>query len=426
MKEKNIKRNGKARSEKKSHNIVPKLTCLLLAFILWLYVMDTENPDWEETYKSIPVSLINTDEIEIDNGLTIYSGYMNSVDITLRGRKTEISDVEADDISITADVIEIKEAGEYTLPIYVSVSGDVEVVYQSKETITVFVDKKETITVPVKTKYTDLVLSSEYSLGEPALSVETIKVTGPSRYLEDIDHAQLTVPELGRVTGSLTVYGDISLIDKDGGEVSNPYVTMTQTEASVTIPVYAKKEVPLRVAYKFGYFNEENSSVTLSTESIYVKGDAALISALESITVATIDEKSVEDDETITVPLVMPEGVENLSGEEFVDITIANVGTTTRMMMISTEFIKIQNPNDVQYSVKDNYVSVILRGTSDALYSLSYSSVNLKLDLSSYTTEHTGVFTVPISVEITSDKNIYELGDYSIEIELTGANEEKQ
>ncbi len=411
------------KAERKKHSIFAKILCLLLALILWLYVMDSENPDWEETFEDVPVTLINTDDIEIDNGLTIYSGYSNSVDITVRGRKNEVAGITADDFSVTADVSSIKAVGEYTLPVTVSLEKDAEIVSRSISEVTVLVDKKETRTLDLKTKFSDLIIGSDYALGEPDVSVDSITVTGPSRYLSDIEYAEVAIPDLGRVTSSLTVYANVNLIDTDGGIVTNPFVTMTHTEVKVTVPVFAYKEVPLSVQYKYGYFNEENSSVTLSVPSVYVKGDAALVNALDKITVTTVDEKNIDDDETLTVKLIMPDGIENLSDFEFVDVTVSNIGTTTRQMMLPMDYLEVENPNGLTYTIDDNYISVILRGKDAELYSLPYLSVKPKLDLSHYDASTVGTVSVPLTIEINSEYIIYELGEYSIDVEF-GTTEE--
>lgn len=403
---------------RKNHHIAAKLVCLLIAIVLWIYVMDSENPDWEETFENIPITLINTDDIEIDNGLTIYSGYSNTINITVRGRKNEISGITAEDFNVTADVKSIKSVGEYTLPVAVTIDKDAAIVSRSVESVTVLVDKKETRTLDVKTKYGELIIESEYSLGDPELSVETITVTGPSRYLSDIDYAEATIPDLGRVTSSLTVYANVKLIDKDGSVVTNPFVSTTHTEISVKVAVYAYKEVPLSVKYKYGYFNDENSSVTLSQNSVYVKGDAALVTSLDTIVVTTIDEKKVDDDETISVKLTMPDGIENLSGVEFVDVTVSNIGTTTRKMMLPIDYLEVENPNNAVYSIDDKFISVILRGANAELYELPYLSVTPKLDLSLYDESTSGTVTVPVTIEINSENIIYEIGTYSLEVKF--------
>ncbi len=402
----------------KGHNAVAKIVCLLLALVLWIYVMDAENPDWEETFEDIPVSLINTDEIEIDSGLTIYSGYSNTVDITVRGRKNALSELTADDFAVTADVQSISSVGEYTLPVDIKLEKDVEIVSQSASEVTVLVDKKETVTLDVKTKFNDLILESGYSIGDPEVSVDSITVTGPSRYLTDIQYAEVSIPDLGRVTSSLTVYANVNLIDKDGGVVTNPFVTMTHTELSVTVPVFARKEVPLAVDYKYGYFNENNCSVVMSAASVYVKGDAAAVNALDKIIVTTIDEKKVKDGETVTVKLAMLEGIENLSNLEFVDVTVSHLNTTTRQMMLTTDMLKVENPNGVLYEIDDNYIPIILRGPNTELYSLSYTNVVPKIDFSQYDSSTKGTIAVPITVTVNSEYIIYEVGEYYIEVEF--------
>ena len=47
------------------HAHLAKVLCLLAAVVIWLYVMNVENPDYEQTIESVPVKIINSEEIEI-------------------------------------------------------------------------------------------------------------------------------------------------------------------------------------------------------------------------------------------------------------------------------------------------------------------------------------------------------------------------
>lgn len=408
-------------SHVKNRDIAAKIVCLLFALILWIYVMDVENPEWEAVVEGVPVELINTDEIMLDHDLTIYGGYSDTVDITLRGRKNQISGITAEDIKARVDVSEISEAGEYPLPIKVNVPSDAEIVTSSIDTVTVLVDRRDRITLDVKPRYSKLQIDQTYTLGDPILSVASVTVTGPSRYLSNIDHAEALIPELGQITGSTTVYSSISLIDRDGATVTNPYVSVSNSEVIINIPVYAKKTVPITVSYKWGRYNDENVEVTLDRETLAVRGEASVIDKLDSIVLTPIDEKSIFEDEMSYDEIIeLPEGVENLEGIEKVTVTVKNKRTMTRTLIIPTNAINVNNPEGVLYTFSQDSLTITLRGDPSELYLVSYENVTATIDLAAYKTDQSVTAKIPVTFEFNSTSTVYELGEYSVDVTIGG------
>ncbi|MCD7776716.1 MAG: hypothetical protein LUH54_05045 [Firmicutes bacterium] len=407
-----------------TYNLPAKLICVIFSLLLWIYVTDVQNPNYEITLTDVPVTLVGTEDVEIDSGLVVYSGYDETVDVTLRGRKNLLSGITTDDLAVTADVTSLTETGDFSLPVKITPPEDSEVISVSSDMVTVSLDKKSSIEVDVRVQYSGLSLESTstttYSLGEAVLSVSSITVTGPSRYLSDISYGQVTLPDLGRVSGSLTVYGTISLIDSDGAVVSNPYVSMSQTEVSVTIPVYAEKYVSLTVDTQYGYFNEDNSIITIEPETVHVKGDVATVDGLETIVVTTLDEKTITDDTTLSVALTVPDGVDNLDGVEFVSVSVEMVNTATRTFIVSNSLITAENPNSVTYEISSGYTTLTLCGSTQEIYSMKLSDITLMIDLSAYTTQEV-TSVVSITVVVNGYDSVYELGSYSVSVNINPA-----
>ncbi|HOQ14738.1 MAG TPA: hypothetical protein PKZ58_06610, partial [Bacillota bacterium] len=40
------------------HAHLAKVLCILAAVVIWLYVMNVENPDYEQTIESVPVTIV--------------------------------------------------------------------------------------------------------------------------------------------------------------------------------------------------------------------------------------------------------------------------------------------------------------------------------------------------------------------------------
>ncbi len=408
------------------HNLIAKIVCLLLALILWIYVMQVENPDWEITLESVPVALTGTDEIRIDSDLSIYGGYQSTIDITLRGRKRDVESITAEDVSVTADVTTIKDVGEYELPLDVRVPHNVEIISESSETVRVLVDKNDRITVPVRVRMSGMMIGQEYSQGEPLLSLQEVTVTGPSRYLSEIDHADAVVPDLGRITTSQTVRCPISLINKSGGVVTNQYVTTSNLEATVTIPLYMKKQVPLTVGYSRSVYENSGARVTIEPSTIEIMGEVSIVENISRIEIATIDDSAMLQDTSFEAIFTLPDGVECPDGIEKATVNVTHTGSMTRdiWMNITEDNLTVKNPNGVTYMLMQPYVTFTVRGSNDDIRVLSEDKISFEIDLSSYSVEQSRTVKVPVKFKFDGCDSVFEIGNYYIDILINGSDQQ--
>ena len=148
----NMKRNGTESVIKnsKNKNLILFVLCLIGAFGIWIYAMQADSPEYEETFTSIKVELINVAALENVAGLSIFSGYDDVISVTLVGTKSEVTAISAGDITATADVSSITKAGTYAINISVNVDGNVFVKALSKNSITVYADENETIIAKIE------------------------------------------------------------------------------------------------------------------------------------------------------------------------------------------------------------------------------------------------------------------------------------
>ena len=409
-------------TSERRHSFIAKIVCLLLALILWIYVMEMENPDWEITVEGIPVVLAGTDEIRIDNDLTIYSGYQTTIDLTLRGRRRDVEGITADDIKIEADVTKITEVGEYQLPITVTVPSDTEIIDRSANNVTVRVDKNDQKTIRVQPRFIGVSTGHEYSLGDPVLSVQEITVTGPSRYLSEIDHAEAIISDLGRITSSQNVRCQLTLIDGNGGEITNQYISMSNTEVTVQVPLYMTKEVPLAVDFAKEYYKSDYVKVDIRPESIEIKGEVSVVEAVDSIIVATISDNEMLGDIGFDAHFTLPDGVECPDGIENAAVTVKHERTETREVVVNFGNMNVINPNGVNYQVTQQSITITVRGTPEELDNISWHDITPEIDLSAYTGDQTLTVTPPVRFTFNSKNTVYEIGNYSVDVSISGTS----
>jgi len=396
---------------------LPKLICLFLAFIIWLYVMQINNPEHEETFYSVDVTLINTATLEGTQNLSVYSGYGNTVDVSVVGMKSVISKLSPEDIRITADVSQVTSAGSHSVPIHVELPSGLSLGAVSQNAVQVYCDEKASIPVDVRARISSFTMASRLEMGELETDYDSIVVSGPKEALDEIAYALVTL-ELGNVNASVTASGKLVLIDKGGAVIENPYLRMSRSEVMVQIPVYTTRTLPLTVAYKHGYFTNENVSVRITPAELELRGDPEVLDKMTEIVVTTLDEKKISGDVTQMVQLDLPDGVESKSGVSNVTLQVAHVGTYTSIFNVTD--IDVTGAANINYEIIDRSIAVTVRGTLDQLRMLRTSDFSAVVDLSGYSPQSSGVIREIAAIRIDSlaAQGVYEIGEYSVQVKL--------
>lgn len=394
-----------------------KIICLLSAFVLWLYVVQVDTFEYEETYNFVDVELANASELETQYGLSIYGGYGNVVDVTVTGPRGVLSKMTAEDIRVYADVSQISEAGMHTVPLQVEVPSGITFQSVSQNTVQVYCDEKSSTVVDVRVRITAFTMASNLEMGKLETNYETVVVSGPKEVLDEIESAVVTL-ELGNVTASMTASGKLVLMDKDGDVINNPYLKMSRSEVSVTIPVCTTKILPLRVDMKYGYLNEDNARIELSPDMLAVRGDPTILERMDEIVVAVFDEKKNYSDVTQVLPLELPEGVTSVDDIHDVTLHLTHLGTYTAYFTVTD--IDVTGAGSMEYEILDSSLSVMVRGTLEELGQLRTTDFSAIVDLSGYTADSSGTITEQVDIRIDSAyaENVYEIGEYFIQVKL--------
>ena len=101
----------KKEPEKRSTTVITWLVCFFIALFIWLYVMETNPPQYTETFDDVDVIVELTDTQSYFYKITSVSG--DVIDVKLKGDKKSLSLCNEDTIIAYADVANINAAGTY-------------------------------------------------------------------------------------------------------------------------------------------------------------------------------------------------------------------------------------------------------------------------------------------------------------------------
>lgn len=402
----------------KSFHIIPKLVCVFLAFILWIYVMEVDSPDYEDVFEDVAVTVVGTTQLENERNLSIFSGYDTLVDVTVKGQKSVIAKYSSEDIVATVDVSKIEKSGMYTLEVFVDVPSGMTLIESSVTQINMFVDKRTTENIPVEASVKSYKISSEeYSLGDITCATDMISVTGPESVIREIDHGLVEVDLGGEfITKSITTEADVLLKSQNGEDIESRYLKLSKTSIQVNVPVYGFKNVPLRVTTKNGFYTEKLTDITVSPEIIKVKGEPSVLQNVDSIDVTVIDEKRIGENTQLEVDIILPDNVYLVTGEPetaTVNIKLSGLVRST----FEVENITIINTGDKKVKALDKSVAVTVIAEKSIMKKLKAEDITLVVDFTNFK-ENIGIVNAVAEVQFnTADGVVYEIGVYSIQIQ---------
>jgi len=411
------KDNTPSGSKKRLYDNIAKVICVFLAIIIWLYVMEVDSTDHETTFSAIPLELENTEMLENMSGLTVYNGYGAVVDVKVRGKKSEVNKISADDIIVYADLSGITMSGTYLLDVHVNLPSSLTLVEMSRKSVSVYVDERDTVTVEVKPKITSVSVETPNVLGDPVPEYDTITVTGPKQALDNISHAQINL-ELGKMTTSVTSIGKLELYSRSGNEITNPYIRLSRTEMSVTVPLYGYKSVPLEVQFKNGFYNDSNVSIEIDPAEIRLMGDPAVLAGIESLVLTTIDERDVIEDEVRRVLIPFPNGVESADMLDSATVFITHIGTATRTLTLTN--IEVRNGSKIDYELLENTAKITVRGPADVIGRVRAGYIHAYIDLAGYSSDTSATIyeTLQFDESNVIGEGVYVVGEYKVQVKL--------
>ena len=266
-----------------------------------------------------------------------------------------------------------------------------------------------------------MVLTSPYELGTVELEYNSITVTGPKTKVDTLSEAQVSVDMSGK-TSSFAVKCPVTLVSDSGDSVDMSYLTLSVSEMNVKVPIYITKEIPVSTVFKYGLLDSKLARVTVSPETITVRGDETLFTDLSTIAKPIeIDEKQITGNVyTMTVHPTFNKDVTVDPSDDEVNITV-ELDSSLRTKEYTVTDIQVTGaPSGLDYELRDREMTVTLRGTLAQLNAISASDISVIVDLNGYDPSSTGLIskTATVAIDAEDIDGVYEIGEYSVQIRI--------
>ncbi len=300
-----------------------KISSLVIAIILWFYVVYQENPVYSTWITNVPVAMHNVSADFESGKLVLMNGNNETVDIKINGRRRLISTVtDRAANNVYVDMKNVTEPGTYNLPINANFGIDgVEVLQIKPDKCTVVVSRvvTEEREITVKTKND---VQEGFAAGNISISPVSVKLTGPENLIDTVAECSITIDLAGVVEDIRGSY-KIKFYDAKGSEITDTSITKNIEYADVYCPVYAAIQVPVVPTLSSGK-NASGKDVTAECvpAEITVKGRSESLAGIGRVATEIIDVSNVEEKTETQVDLDLPDG------EFFTDIKSVKVTLT--------------------------------------------------------------------------------------------------
>lgn len=390
-----------------TNNLGLKILALVFAGILWLVVVNIDDPTQTKTFTT-SVAIENEEAItnmgkyyEIENG-------SNTVSFKVSAKRSILRMLNNTDFRVVADMSRIEDMSR--VPIDISATR-----YTSYIT---FPSKMPYLEVSVEDLQTkQLVINAEYE-GTPAancavdsVTLQTgnvIKISGPQSVVSTIESARAVINVEG-VSVSITDSVVPVLLDKDGNPVDTTKLTLSVQTVNIRAEIKDVKAVNISAVLtgtpKEGYVR---TSVSYSPETVEVKGTGAALNTVNTIEIpegiVDIEGASETVVQTVDISTYLPDGITLVNDEDKkITVTVEIEKIATRMLELPTKNITIHNiPDGFRAEYVEDTVKVYIRGLDSDLEKLSPEDVTATIDAGGL---GLGEHTVAISLEL--DEELY-------------------
>lgn len=402
------------------NNIGLKITAVAFSVLLWLVVININNPVGEKTFRDLKIELKNTTALTDEGKTYEVLDSTDRVSVTVRASRSVLDSISASDITATADFSELSFTN--TVPIRLSVSryldNQIQEISGSIDIMKLEVEDLIERQLVIQTVQTGTPAAS-YMVSKVAITDgNAMKISGPESLISQVNRAVVEADVAG-LTDSITITEKIRLLDAEGNEITDSKIIRSVNTAKVSITILQTKEVPLTLSTQgepaAGYaFTGE---ITSAPETVTIAGRSSAVSAVEEIVIPSeeLDLTGATADVTklVDVNEYLPDGVmlTNTSDEEFngkaaVTAKIEPLIQITRQLDAAQ--IQITNvPEGYQVTLNtEEDVSIRMQGLQDYLNQVDAAALTGIIDVTAWMAENSiselkeGTETMTVSVAL--------------------------
>lgn len=414
-----LKRFAKAFWASLSHNLGLKLLSLLLAVLLWSYVVSS-NPSITRT-KDINglTAYLSNESVLNSNRLALASDpseALENVSVRLEVPQSSYALADAENVQVSVDLSSVRAAGTQEVALRATTTYG-RVVTILPETVTLEFEAYDSRSVPLNASITGETMDTMW-YNVSRLNPEELVISGPSSVVQTIASAYVYVDVTGRDTSYITA-ARFTLFDYNGEEIPQTLLSSSSSSVTVGVDVYPTRELPVSndiadVVQGTPAEGYEVTSVTIQPEVVTVAADAELLDSLTELLIQPVDATDANQTFSQRARISSLTDFKNISTEQ-VYVTV-NIEEVQQSAWVAVDLTFINTPEGLNYTYTSEDFRARVTGPASQVEALAESGVQAVVDLAGLTAGH---YTLPITVDETIYPNLqFEFEPASVSLRL--------
>ena len=394
-----------------TNNTGLKVVSIVFALMLWLIVVNIDDPSTKKEITNVQVELTNEDAITDKEKVCSVIDNSNVISITIRGPRSVVESLSASDFKATADLRELTDFEFVPIEIQALRYKDKLTSVESRtKNVKVSIEELSIKQFAIRASVTGTPADG-YAVGNKTLSQNIVKINGPASIMSTINRV---VAEVNVSDMSSDISTPVSLTVYDGNDkaIDTSRLKMSVDSVNVNVEMLKTKEVPVRAG----------TSGT-PADGYRVVGD--VVCAPETVTIAAkenvlagISEVRIPD-EVIDVTDLNKSFESLIDISEYLDEGVTLIGDVEILASVNIEKLESK---DIYYPVTsitienlaDNYKSIYTNfdplklqiwGTEEKIQELQNTDVTVTVDLSSI--KDPGNYTIPVAIQLPEGYSVF-------------------
>ena len=407
------------KKRKITDNIPLKIMSVAVAVVVWLIVVNIDNPVGTNYYTLNNVELINKEYVESSDTIgkmCMPEQSQDSIRVAITTTKKIRDRIKVSDISAVADLQQAVslDTNPVMVPITVTCSvpgvsaNDIKVTPQN---LSVNLDEKETQEFVVNVSKGDTKPSKDYEVGSLTANPEKVRITGPKTLINKIETVNAAI-DLDGNTQDFSQDVNLTIIDKNQEPLSDSEMNSLRIENNAKVVVTARLwKIRQGVGISAGYVGTpadgyQVGSVKTVPDTISVAGSTeGLESLAQNDNVITIPADSIDIsgeskdvEKKINLSNLLPDNVKLTSdSSEDVWVTVSILPVGSREFDIPTKNIEVKNkPDDLQVTFETAQIAVRIKSDENDMDDLNaQKDIKASIDLNG---KEEGNYEVPVKI----------------------------
>lgn len=377
--------------KKLTDNLGLKILALLFSVVLWLIVVNINDPQIPAYFYGIPVEIINADSIISQGKVFEVLDDTDTIDVVVRAKRSVADSLVKDNIRAVADMKELTFMDTVGIKLS-SNKNNLDSITSTTESLKLNIENMQRANKVISSVAVGEPADG-YVLGTIATDQNMVALSGPESAISQVEKVVASVNVEG-MSSDISTKVNLKLYDADNKLIENKNIVKNIDSVNVNVEILARATVPVHFTTvgipATGYILSGN--VVSKPEYVEIAGKKSVIDGVKAIEIPEINITGQSADliENINIKEYLPDGVSYVGENSTVTVTAKIVKEVTRTFMIPKKNISLVNaPVDkiaalsVLADTLTETIKVDISGLAEVINTLNVDSITGVVDINS-------------------------------------------